>query len=94
MRVRKDDRHRERAEDDVAKLDATRRNGIAEAKVVFAKELWEIVKKDEEESEGAAIQITRCELEISFFQERSQELEEGKKELVECRPALTENKSK
>jgi hypothetical protein len=90
MRVRKDDRHRERAEDDVAKLDATRRNGIAETKVVFTKELWEIMKKDKEESEGAAIQITRCELEISFFQERSQKLEEGKKELVERRPALTE----
>lgn len=88
MRVRKYDRHRERAEDDVAKLDATRRNSIAKTKVVFAKELGEIMKKDEEESEGAAIQITRCELEISFFQERSQKLEEGKKELVERGPAL------
>jgi hypothetical protein len=89
MRVRKGDRHRERAEGDVAKLDAKQRNDIAETEVVFAKELWEIIKKDNEESDGAAIQITRCELEISFFQERSQKLEEGKKELVERRPALT-----
>jgi hypothetical protein len=59
-RVRKDDRHREHAEDDVAKLDATRRNDIAETRVVIAKELWEITKTDEEESEGAAIQFTRC----------------------------------
>jgi hypothetical protein len=66
MRVTKDDRHRERAEDDVAKLDATRRNGITETKVVLAKELWELMKKDGEESEGAAIKITRCELEISI----------------------------
>jgi hypothetical protein len=94
MRVRKHDGHRERAEGDVAKLDAMRRNDIAETEVVFAKELWEIMKTDEEESEGAAIQITRCELEISFFQEWSQKLEEGKKELVERRPTLTGNVKK
>jgi hypothetical protein len=94
MGVRKDDRHRERAEDDVAKLDATRRDGITETKVVFTKELWEIMKKDEEKSEGAAIQITRCELEISLFQEWSQKLKKGKKELVERGPPLTEPSKK
>jgi hypothetical protein len=55
MGVRKDDRHGERAEDDVAKLNATRRNDIAETKVIFTKELWEVVKEDEEKSEGPAI---------------------------------------
>ncbi|KAG2135983.1 hypothetical protein DEU56DRAFT_756393 [Suillus clintonianus] len=90
MGVRKDDRHGECAEDDIAKLDAARRDDIAETKVlVFAKELREIMK-DEEESEGAAIQITRCELEISFFQEWSQKLKEGEKELVGREPAPTE----
>jgi hypothetical protein len=55
MRVRKDDRHRERAEDDVAKLNATRRDDIAETKVVFAKEFWEVMKEDKEKSERPAI---------------------------------------
>jgi len=55
MGIRKDDRHRERAEDDVAKLNATWRNDIAETKVVFAKELREVMKEDKEKSEGPAI---------------------------------------
>jgi len=55
MRVGKDDGHRERAEDDVAKLNATRGDDITETKVVFAKELREVMEENEEKSERPAI---------------------------------------
>ena len=37
-------------------LDAVRRNNITESVVVVAEELWEVVKKDEKDSEWSSVQ--------------------------------------
>ena len=47
---------REGREDEVPHLDAVGWDDIAEAVVVIAEELWEVVEEDEENSEGATVQ--------------------------------------
>lgn len=78
MGVGKDDAGRVCAEDDVAELDATWGDDVAKGEVVFAEELGEVMKEDEEEAESAPVQITAGGLEVCGFEERPKELEQRK----------------
>ena len=89
MGVREDNGKRERADDDVAELDAAGRDDIAKTKVVFAEELGEIVKEDKKQAESASVEVASGELEVRFLEEWCQELEQGQEKLVESGPALS-----
>ena len=55
MRIRKNDRRRESAENDVAQLDAPWGYCITKSKVIFTEEVWEIVQKNEKKTESTTI---------------------------------------
>ena len=55
------------AEDDVAELDATRRNNITEREIVLAQEVREVVKQNKENAESPSVQVTGRRLEVSSF---------------------------
>ena len=64
------------AKDDVAELNATRRNDITEREIVLAQEVREVVKQNEENAESPSVQVTRCRLEVRGFQERREEAQQ------------------
>lgn len=55
------------AEDDVAELNATRRDNITEREIILAQEVGEVVKQNKENAEGSSVQVTGCRFEISGF---------------------------
>lgn len=55
MRVRKNNGRRECTKNDVAELEACRWDCVTKREVILAQELGKIVKKDKNQSKGAAI---------------------------------------
>jgi hypothetical protein len=66
MWIREYDGRGKGAKNNVSELNATRWDGITKSEVIFTKELWEIVEKDEKKSQSAAIQISGSVLQVRF----------------------------
>ena len=64
------------AKDDVAELDATRRNGVTKREIILAQEIGEVVKQDEENAESSSVQVAGCRLEVRGFQEGCEEAQQ------------------
>ena len=77
MWVGKHNRGGEGAENNVTKLDTAGWNGIAESKVILAKEVGEVVENDKEQAKNSSIEIALGLPEVAVFQEGMEELEEG-----------------
>lgn len=65
----------EGAKDDVAKLDAARRDHIAEAEVILAEELGKVVEKYKKQSQRPAIKVAGRLLQFGRLEEGREELE-------------------
>eukprot|EP00047_Mylnosiga_fluctuans_P016996 m.58000 g.58000 ORF g.58000 m.58000 type:complete len:508 (-) comp6866_c1_seq1:1785-3308(-) len=78
----------ERAEDKVAHLDAGRGDDIAQAEVVVAQELREVVQQDEHHTEGATVQRADGLVHGDGAQERRKEREEVDKQALQQSPVL------
>jgi hypothetical protein len=77
------------AKDDVAELNATRRDGVTKREIILAQKVGEVVKQNKKNAEGPSIQITGCRLEVCGFQEGCEEAQQRKEELVEGGPTLS-----
>lgn len=58
----------EGTEDEVAELDAVRRDNVAEAVMVITQELWEVMQQDQEHSQRALNQPTTTTIHLSVAQ--------------------------
>ena len=63
-------------------------DNITKGEVVFAEEVGEVVEKDKEEAEGAAVEAARGGRHACGAEEGREEFEEGEEELVEGGPAF------
>ena len=65
------------AKDDVAELNAMRRNGITKREIILAEEVGKVVKQNKENAESSSIQVTGCRLEVCRIRERCDEPQQG-----------------
>jgi hypothetical protein len=79
---------REGGEDEIPHLDARGRDDVAEAEVVVAQELGEVVEQHQQHPQRALVQQPDGLVQLHVHQVRLQELEQLHEQLLEHRPAL------
>jgi hypothetical protein len=89
VRIGEENRSRESGKHNIANLHAGCRDGFADGEVVCAKELGEVVKEKQEDTEDTLLESAGSFGHRTSFEEWGGEVQESQEQAMESRPAFS-----